>query len=84
MTSLANAIVDKAVDSAVNNINPAAVIPKSMGIFVDNEKIHLKQIGNNFIARHFDFRTKDREKKLHVVQLMSEYQGNFTTPVCYL
>jgi hypothetical protein len=84
MASLANAIVDRGIDLAMNNINPAAVIPKTMGTFVDNEKINLKQISNNFIARHFDFRTKDREKKLHVVQLMSEYQGNFTTPVCYL
>ncbi len=77
-------MVDKAVDLAVNNINPAAVIPKTIATFVDNEKIILKQIANNFVARHFDFQTKDREKKLHVVQLMSEYQGNFTTPISYL
>ncbi len=84
MTSVANAIVDKAVDSTINNINPAAIIPKSMGLFVDTEKINLKQIASNFVARHFEFRTKDREKKLNVVQLMSEYDGNFMTPVCYL
>lgn len=84
MTSLANAIVDKAVDSAVNNLNPASMIPKSMTAFIDNEKINLKQIASNYIPRHFEFRTKDREKKLHVVQLMSEYVGNFSTPVCYL
>ena len=84
MATLANAIVDKAVDSAVNNLNPASVIPKSMAVFVDNETVNLKQIANNFVARHFDFRTKDREKRLHVVQLMSEYEGNFSTPVCYL
>lgn len=84
MTSLANAIVDKAIDSAVNNLNPAVMIPKSMILFVDNEKINLKQISSNFIPRHFEFRTKDREKKIQVVQLMSEYVGNFSTPVCYL
>jgi len=84
MSSISNAAVDRAVDSAVNNINPAAVIPKSMISFVDNEKLNLKQIASNFIARHFEFRTKEREKKLNVVQLMSEYVGNFSTPVCYL
>jgi hypothetical protein len=84
MSSLANAIVDKAVDSVVNNINPASMIPKSMASFVENEKVNLKQTASNFVARHFEFRTKDREKKLHVVQLMSEYDGNFSTPVCYL
>lgn len=83
MTSLANAIVDKAVGSAVN-VNPALVIPKSMAAFVEQEKANLKQIANNFLPRHFDFRTKDRQNKLHVVQLMSEYEGNFSTPVCYL
>lgn len=84
MTSLANAIVDKAVDSAVHSVNPASVIPRSMATFVEQEKVNLKQIANNFLPRHFNFRTKDREKKLHVVQLMSEYEGNFSTPVCYL
>ena len=43
MASLANAIVDRAVDSTVNNINPAAMIPKSMVSFIDTEKINLKQ-----------------------------------------
>jgi len=84
MTSLANAIVDKAVGAAVNNINPAGLIPKFMLSFVDTEKINFKQIASNFIARHFEFQTKDRDKKLQVVQLISEYDGNFTTPVCYL
>jgi hypothetical protein len=55
-----------------------------MASFVENEKVNLKQTASNFVARHFEFRTKDREKKLHVVQLMSEYDGNFNTPVCYL
>jgi hypothetical protein len=84
MSSLANAMVDKALDSTINNFNPAAIIPKSMVPFIDNEKINLKQISSNFVARHFEFRTKDREKKVNVVQLMSEYVGNFTTPICYL
>lgn len=83
MTSLANAIVDRAVGSTVN-VNPASVIPKSMSDFVEQEKTNLKQIANNFLPRHFDFRTRDRQNKLNVVQLMSEYEGNFSTPVCYL
>jgi hypothetical protein len=84
MTSISNAIIDKAMDSAVNNLNPAAAIPKSMVSFIDNEKINLKQIASNYVPRHFEFRTKEHEKKLNVVQLMSEYVGNFSTPVCYL
>lgn len=84
MSSLVNEIVDRATEAPANNLNPAAAIPKSMISFVDDEKINLKQIANNFLARCFEFRTKDREKKLNVVQLMSEYNGNFTTPVCYL
>jgi len=84
MASLANTVVDIAIGSTSNNANPAAAIPKSMVPFVDNEKINLKQIASNFLPRYFEFRTKDREKKLHVVQLMSEYDGNFSTPVCYL
>jgi bisphosphoglycerate-independent phosphoglycerate mutase (AlkP superfamily) len=84
MASVSNAIVDKAIDSTVNNLNPAAVIPKSMISFVDNEKISLQQIASNFLARSFEFRTKEREKKINVVQLMSEYDVNFSTPVCYL
>ncbi|CAF0725715.1 unnamed protein product [Rotaria sordida] len=84
MASLVNSLVDRAVDSTANSINPAAVIPPSMISFVDNEKINLQQIASNFLARHFEFRTKDHEKTLNVVQLMSEYVGNFSTPICYL
>ncbi|CAF3347149.1 unnamed protein product [Rotaria sp. Silwood1] len=84
MASLVNTLVDRARDSIANNINPAAVIPKSMISFVDDEKINLQQIANNFLARYFEFRTRDHEKKLNVVQLMSEYVGNFSTPICYL
>ncbi|CAF3946264.1 unnamed protein product [Adineta steineri] len=84
MASLANTVVDIAVESTSNKINPAAVIPSSMAPFVENEKINLKQIASNFLPRYFEFRTKDRDKKLNVVQLMSEYDGNFSTPVCYL
>jgi len=84
MSSLVNEIVDRAAEAPENNLNPAAVISKSMISFVDNEKINLKQISGNFLARNFEFRTKDREKKLNVVQLMSEYVGNFMTPTCYL
>ncbi|CAF5137924.1 unnamed protein product [Rotaria magnacalcarata] len=84
MASLVNTIVDMQIDSSANNTNQAAVIPKSMVLFVDNQKTNLKQIANNFFTRHFEVRTRDREKKLNVVQLMSEYDGNFSTPVCYL
>ncbi|CAF3254826.1 unnamed protein product [Rotaria socialis] len=84
MASFVNTIVDMQIDSSANNTNPAAVIPKSMVLFVDNQKTNLKQIANNFFTRHFEVRTRDREKKLNVVQLMSEYDGNFSTPVCYL
>ncbi|CAF2707780.1 unnamed protein product [Rotaria sp. Silwood2] len=84
MTSLVNTLVDRALDSTTNSINPAIIIPKPMTSFVDTEKINLQQIANNFLARHFEFRTKDREKKLNVVQLMSEYVGNFSTPISYL
>lgn len=84
MSSILNAVVDKGLDSVATNINPSATIPKSMISFVETEKINLQNIASNFMARHFEFRTKDREKKLNVVQLMSEYDGNFSTPVCYL
>ncbi|CAF3339103.1 unnamed protein product [Rotaria sp. Silwood1] len=84
MASLVNTLVDRARDSIANNINPAAVIPKSMISFVDDEKINLQQIANNFLPRYFEFQTRDHGKKLNVVQLMSEYVGNFSTPICYL
>lgn len=84
MTSAANTIVDKAVESPVNAINPAAAIPDSMKPFVHTEMNNLQQIATNFLARHFQFRTKGRDKTLDVVQLMSEYEGNFSTPVAYL
>jgi hypothetical protein len=84
MASFANSVVDKAIDVAANHISPTAVIPQSMMSFVQNEEINLKQIASNFLPRNFTFRTKDHEKKLNVVQLMSEYDGNFSTPVCYL
>ena len=84
MASFVNNMVDKAIDVSGNNASPAAVIPKSMTSFVENEKINLKQIASNFLGRNFEFRTKDHEKKLNIVQLMSEYDGNFSTPVCYL
>ena len=84
MASAANTIVDRAVESSANTINPAAAIPDSMKPFVQTEMTNLKQIANNFLARHFQFRTKSRDKTLDVVQLMSEYEGNFSTPVAYL
>lgn len=84
MASLANTIVDIKVETPSGETNPAAAVPKSMVPFVDSEKVNLKQIASNFVARHFDVRTKERGKKLNVVQLMSEYDGNFSTPVRYL
>ncbi|UJR33924.1 hypothetical protein I4U23_021343 [Adineta vaga] len=84
MASLANTVVDIKVGTKPEDSNPAVVIPQSMVSFIDNEKINLKQIASNFVPRHFEFRTKDRTKKINVVQLMSEYDGNFSTPVCYL
>ena len=84
MATLSNAFVDKGGSLPVNCGNPAASIPTSMKPFVDSEMNNLKQIANNYLARHFEFRTRDREKKLNVVQLMSEYEGNFSTPVAYL
>ena len=84
MASAANAVVDRAIDAAAYSTNPAVAIPKSMAPFVDSEKINLKQIANNFVARHFEFRTTDPGKHVETVQLMSEYEGNFSTPVAYL
>lgn len=84
MATISNAYVDKAVSLPVNCLNPAASIPESMTPFVESEMNNLKQIATNFLARRFEFRTKDRDKKLNVVQLMSEYDGNFSTPVAYL
>ncbi|CAF1149993.1 unnamed protein product [Adineta ricciae] len=84
MASLANTVVDIKVGTEPEESNPAAFIPPSMVPFIENEKLNLKQIASNFLPRHFEFRTKEREKKIHVVQLMSEYDGNFSTPVCYL
>ena len=84
MTSAANTIVDQAVESPGNAINPAAVIPDSMKPFVQTEMKNLQRIANNFLSRYFQFRTKNRDQQLDVVQLMSEYEGNFSTPVAYL
>ena len=84
MSSVANKIVDKAVESPLNSLNPAAIIPDVMKPFVETEMKNLRSIANNFLARHFQFKTKTREKTLNVVQLMSEYEGNFSTPVAYL
>ena len=84
MASLANTVVDIKLETSPDESNPAATIPKLMVPFIDNEKTSLGQIASNFVARHFQIRTKDRDKKLNVVQLMSEYDGNFSTPVCYL
>ena len=84
MASLANTVVDIKVGTEPEESNSAAFIPPSMVPFIENEKSNLKQIASNFLPRHFEFRTKEHEKKIHVVQLMSEYDGNFSTPVCYL
>ena len=84
MATISNAYVDKAVLLPANCLNPAASIPESMKPFVDSEMNNLNQIATNFLPRHFEFRTKERDKRLHVVQLMSEYEGNFSTPVAYL
>jgi hypothetical protein len=84
MNSTANKVVDRAFNAAAEPYNPAANIPVPMQSFVDEEMNKLKNIARNFLPRHFEFRTNGRERKLHVVQLMSEYQGNFSTPVCYL
>lgn len=84
MSSAIDTLVDKAVALPSNNLNPAAAIAQPMTSFVDTEMTNLKQIANNFLARSFEFRTKSRDKTLNVVQLMSEYEGNFSTPVAYL
>lgn len=84
MATLVNTIVDTQLDSSAISMNQAIAIPKSIMSFVDNEKLALQQIASNFLARHFEIRTRECEKALNVVQLMSEYDGNFSTPVCYL
>ena len=76
--------LDETIDSTNNSINPAALIPNSMVSFIDNEKLNLKQVASNFVVRCFDIRISDFKQTLNVVQLMSEYDGNFSTPVCYL
>ena len=77
-------MVDRAIDASAYCTNPAIAIPESMAPFVDSEKINLKHIANNFVARHFQFRTTEPGKHVDAVQLMSEYEGNFSTPVAYL
>ncbi|CAF1154829.1 unnamed protein product, partial [Didymodactylos carnosus] len=61
----------------------ASTIPDQMKKFIDDEKQNFQQISTNFTARHFQFPTKS-QRKIDVVQLMSEYEGNFLTAICYI
>lgn len=66
------------------NSNPATSLNSSMRKHVDFEKENLNQIADNFIPRQFEFRTVHRDRRITAVQLMSEFKGNFHTPIFYM